>query len=269
MTLAGRYNGNDMQQETKAKISNPERVARIVQRIVEARMYGLIRTKRNATLAIKTRFNALKTVSGKTFINLDGISEKGMKAFDFGGIIQIEVLGMSTKLMFLSRVAQVVQNGVLIPLPESLVSVERRSNTRYMTTLGHGAFIKLGIWTPEARDVTAPLVFEEYADLAGWCSLSDLSLGGASVLTRFPAVLSCLAPEQIDGGAELILPGQAALKLRMEVRWMKRTKERIKVNGVEQYQQKFRFGVRFLELTDYAEISIKQFLKQLSMAEAI
>ena len=258
-----------MQQETKAKISNPERVARIVQRIVEARMYGLIRTKRNATLAVKMRFNALKTTSGKIFINLDGISEKGLKALDFGGAIQIEVLGMSTKLMFMSRVAQVVQNGVMIPMPESLVSVERRSNTRYMTTAGHSAFIRLGIWNPDLRDVTAPPIFAEFEEIGAWCPLSDLSLGGASLLIRFPAVLSCLVPEQIDSGAELILPAQAGIKMRMEVRWIKRTKERVKVNGVEQYQQKFRFGVKFLELSDYAEISIKQFLKQLSMAEAI
>ena len=260
------YNVN---QHNNVKIINPERIVRIMQRMVEGHLVCLIRADKKATLAVKARFNSTRTWNGKTFMFMDGMSEKGLQSLTVDTKVHVEVLGMKTKITFASQVTQVGRPGILLQMPAALLSVERRNNARHQTTEAFGAFIKLAIWKPDQNDFAGPPMFDEYEDLASWFRIRDLSLGGFSAMTRFPSVLKSLGPETVDPDAQLILPGLAPYATKIEVRWSKRTKEAVKVDAMEHYRHTFQFGARFIDLNSLTEVQIKHFLKQLSMATAI
>ncbi len=255
--------------ENRLKISNPQRIARILRRICQASLPVVIRAVSTASIAVKGRAATVNDV-GMGTMRISNISEKGI--IHLVGIekIQVEFVMMSTKVVFMSQVLSREDKTLLISLPTTLVSIERRKNARYNCSEDLMAFLDLSVWRPKSNDMTAPPFYPHFSHLAGLLVVSDLSFGGLCAVARFPSVCQSLTRGVIDDQAKLLLPMQDPLAVGVEIRWLKRIREH--VNGADDagaFQRSFRFGIEFVNQSDQVRLSIRQFIQQLSQAGAI
>lgn len=258
-----------MEQEIKSKITNPTRIMRIISRMCEGRMQALIRTKQQTKVGIRSSFQQINGDREPKTLQFNGISEFGLKKLREGEPVKFEVIGMPTKVVFVARILEKTVDGLICPLPSSLVSIERRQNVRYGTTDAKMAYLKLSFWEPEHEDVAAPPVFEQFYYLASWLPIMDISAGGICVKTHFPSVLEAISQRAQDDEAQLILPMSDLLTIPVAFRWQRRIKNRILDGKRERYQLDFRVGLEFNMVSDYNSLRVKQFLRQLSVADAI
>lgn len=259
-----------MTEQAKAsKITDPERLKRIFAKMCSAGMHVLLRTDEDANLGIRAIFHLIDEVNGENVLYLNGISEKGRQKLEFAKGVRVEVLGMPTRVMFDAQIKRHFGEGIGIAIPESIISLERRQNTRYQTHPRHMAYLVLSSWRASSDDWAAPPVFLMNEPLASWLPLVDISMGGMCILTHFPAVLTAAAPTSIDHNAQLIFPMIGTVPVKVMVRWQKRTIDRKVIGKREHSQRQFRFGIEFIEPEEQLKLKIRQFMRQLSMADAI
>lgn len=259
--------------ESRLKISNPQRVARILRRICQASLQVMVRGAGATGIAVKGRAANILMDSAEPAMRIANISDKGILHLSTMNRVQVEFVMMSTKVVFVANVVAREQNSVLVSLPAALVSIERRKNARYGCTEDLMAFLDLSIWKPQADDATAPPFYPPYRGLSGFLSIADLSFGGLCAVTRFPAVNTVLRRGLIDDRARLVLPMQDPLEVGIEIRWFKRIKEHVKTAAGEEethsFMRSYRFGVEFISQTDEVRMAVRQFIQQLSQAGAI
>lgn len=255
--------------QSSSKIVNPERIHRLFLKMCEGGMNGIIRPESQQNLGIRTSFHMVETSFREPVIFMTDISDKGLQVLNDGITVQIEVVGMPTRVMFRTKIVKKVPGGIVINMPSSLVSIERRRNARYRIVPRYMGYLQFSDWEAEKDDVAAPPVFEQRESLASWCPLSDLSIGGACVRTQFPSVLGIVQPNAADLHAKLILPMVKPIGVEVTFRWQKRIRNRIRVNDEERYRLDFLFGVEFSNLDEAAFLKIRQFLRQLSLADAV
>lgn len=257
--------------ENRLKISNPHRVARILRRICQASLPVMVRSASGgAATAVKGRAASIASDGQAPCIRVSNISDKGIAHLISHSRIQVEFVMMATKVVFASSIIAREQNSILISMPSALVSIERRKNARYGCTQELTAFLDLSLWRPEAEDPTAPIVYPHCRSLGSYLSVADISFGGLCAVSRFPAVSLVLRRGVIDDRARLILPMQQPLEVGVEIRWFKRIKEHVKTDTDEHsFMRFYRFGVEFTTQSDQVRMSIRQFIQQLSQADAI
>ncbi len=256
--------------ENRLKISNPQRVTRILRRICQASLQVMVRSAGSSSVAVKGRASNFVMDSMTPVMRISNISDKGVSHLGNVEKVQVEFVMMSTKVVFVSTILIREQNAIMVAMPSSLVSIERRKNARYACTEDLTAFLDLSIWKPQADDVTAPPFYPHYRDVASFIAIADLSFGGLCAVTRFPAVNTVLRRGLIDDRAKLVLPMQEPLEVGVEVRWFKRIKEHVKGKEDEQsFMRSYRFGLEFISQSDQVRLSVRQFIQQLSQAGAI
>jgi len=257
-------------EESQLKISNAERIARILRRICQASLQVMIRTDAASSVAIKGRAVNLIMDGTAKGMRISNVSEKGMAHLLGLTDIYVEFIMMSTKVMFTARILLREQSSVVVTIPDELVSIERRKNARYFTTPDLSAFLTFSLFRPANDDITAAPYFLHYRDVGALVSLSDLSLGGVCACTRFPSLNAVLRRGMIDDGATLHLPMQAPIPVALEVRWFKKIREHIKASdGTMRSQRTYKYGLEFKGQNESVQIAIRQFLQQLSQAGAI
>lgn len=261
---------NEDNTENRLKISNPTRVARILRRICQASLPVIVRTSKERGVAVKGRAAEVHMDGAVPYMRIANISDKGVEHLLNRSRVQVEFIMMSTKVVFISSILSREESSVLIALPTSLVSIERRQNARYSTTEDLQAYLALSLWKPYSDDVTAPPYFVHYSKIGSYITVADLSFGGFCAITRFPAVNSVLRRGLIDDRAKLIFPMQEPLEVGVEIRWFKKIKEHIKSpEGGQTYMRSYRFGVQFINQSDESKVQVRQFLQRLSQAGAI
>lgn len=259
-----------MTEQVKAsKITNPERLKRVFTKMCSAGMHALLRTNEDANLGIRAVFHLIDESNGQNVLYLNGISEKGRRKLESSKIVRVEVLGMPTRVMFDAAIVRHYGEGIGIAVPDSIVSVERRQNTRYQTLPRQMAYLVLSSWQAEDEDWAAPPVIPIAESMASWLPLADISMGGMCVLTHFPAALTAAAPTTIDENARLIFPMIGPVPVKVQIRWQKRTIDRKIVGDREHSQRQFRFGIEFVDPDENVKLKVRQFMRQLSMADAI
>jgi len=262
-------------QENKVKITNSDRVARILSKICQANLQVFVRAQDNLSLAVKAKASNILSVklSGDNRVltlRLSNISEQGMNYLCQKKKIRIEFIMMATKVMFVSQLVKTEQNTILVTFPKSLVSIERRKNARFSTNENALGYLKVGIWKPDMSDQTASPTYPQYRDIRGYLALADISLGGVCVQTRFPSVCQELTRGRIDESSKLILPMQAEIPIRFEVKWVKKIREHISEPDEESRPvTSYKFGCEFFGHADDIAIGIKQFMSQITQSEAI
>jgi len=231
----------------------------------------MVRAEGAAGVAVKGRASNVVMDSATPALRISNISDKGVTHLGMKARVQVEFIMMSTKVVFVSQILAREQNSILVTMPTSLISIERRKNARYVCTEDLMAFLDLSIWKPLSDDVTAPPYFNQYRDLSGYISIADISFGGLCAVTRFPAVNTVLRRGLIDDRARLVLPMQDPLEVGVEVRWFKRIKEHVKGTNedAQSFMRSYRFGVEFISQTDSVRVAVRQFIQQLSQAGAI
>lgn len=256
-------------EENRLKISNPQRVARILRRICQAGLQVMIRAESSTGIAVKGRATNFVMDASQPALRISNVSEKGIAHLGSQPRVQVEFIMMSTKVVFVSSVVAREHSSILVSLPASLVSIERRKNARYSCTESLSAFLDLSVWKPNLDDLAGPPFFSFYRGISGYVGVADLSLGGLCAVTRFPAVNSVLRRGLIDERAKLILPMQTPIEVGVEVRWSKRIREHIKGKDSQSFQRYYRFGFEFVSQSEEVRIAVRQFIQQLSQAGAI
>jgi hypothetical protein len=61
----------------------------------------------------------------------------------------------------------------------------------------------------------------------------------------------------------------APMPVQAAIRWKRRIKNRFSEDNRERYQLDFRLGIEFLELSEEYQVKIRNYLRQLSVADAI
>lgn len=229
----------------------------------------MVRTAGDTGISVKGRAASVILDSANPSMRISNISEKGIAHISGNAKVQVEFVMMSTKVVFISSVISREHNSLLIAMPLSLVSIERRKNARYTCTEDLAAFLDLSVWKPHQEDVTAPPFYTHQSDVSGYLSIADVSFGGLCAVARFPSVNQALRRGLIDDRARLVLPMQAPIDVGVEVRWAKRIKEHVAATESDSVVRSYRFGVEFTGHTEQLRISIRQFIQQLSQAGAI
>jgi len=256
--------------ESRLKITNPERVQRILSRMCQGSLPVMVRTTENLAVAVKGRAANLILEGSVRAMRISNVSMKGMEFLGNQQAVQVEFVMMSTKVVFVSRILLREQSSILLDVPESLVSIERRKNARYGTTQDLTAFVQFSIYQPPPDDMAAAPFFPHCSDVANHIALSDLSLGGICAVSRFPSLNGILRRGMVDDRAKLYLPMQSPLETSVEVRWFKRIKEHVRVNdGETRSIRSYRFGLEFVAQSEAVQMQIRTFIQRLSQADAI
>jgi hypothetical protein len=230
----------------------------------------MVRTVGDTGVSVKGKAAVVVVDSPRPSMRISNISEKGIAHIAGNARVQVEFVMMSTKVVFVSSVIAREQNSLLITLPMSLLSIERRKNARYACTEDLMAFLDLNIWKPRGEDVTAPPFYLHQKEVSGYLHIADVSFGGICAVARFPSVNQTLKRGLIDDKARLILPMQAPIDVGIEIRWAKRIKEHFATNSADNsFLRSYRFGLEFTGYNDHMRKSIRQFIQQLSQADAI
>lgn len=259
-----------MTNENMLRISNPTRIARIIERICQANLPVILRQMSDSSIAVKGRAVSLSPESNSYGLRISNISEMGIQhLIRPDAKIQVEFVMMSTKVLFVSQIISSDSQSVVLSMPSVLVSVERRKNARYSTTDEHQALVQFSVWKADGNDMTAPPVFFPESQLASFIQIADLSYGGMCVVTRFPSLNTVLRRGLIDEKAKIILPLAEPFEVSLEVRWVKRIKEHIAENESKQIVRSYRFGLEFVKQPENVKIAIHQFIQKVSQSGAI
>ncbi len=231
----------------------------------------LIRADDAKPLAIRGRATELLTQGASGAVRIANISEKGMEFLRGRKGVRVEFVGMATQVVFDSAIVAREDSSLIVAVPDCLISTERRKNARFVATPDFTSFIKFGHWHAEPNDLTSPPIFSHFAEQASWLYVADMSEGGFCATTRFPASLGSIRSGLVDDGAKLYLPMRPPIPLQIEIRWIKKIKEVVKLdNGATSGEQRlYKFGVQFLGLPEPARIAIRQYMQQLTTASAI
>ena len=261
-----------MNQEQNIKISNPERVLRILQRVAQGGLSILVRDLSQIETAVKGRAGSSATVSRMNGFTISGLSERGriyLMAHP-EATLQIEFVLMATKVVFQSKILKIDGNSVMVALPEVLTSMERRKDARYVVTPNARAFVRIDNWHPDQLDPTVVPFFEYQRDNASLLSAGDVSNGGLSIVSRFPSVCKILQRGSVLEQSALILPLEAPIPAMLEVRWVKRIRDSVQdMQGSMRTVRIYKFGIQFLNPSDHLQNEVQKFMAKLAVAEAI
>ena len=173
--------------ESKLKISSPQRVNRILKRICDASLQVMIKGSKLSAVAVKGRAACLIERDKFRAIRISNVSAQGMEFLQDRSKIQVEFVMMSTKIIFISTILSRDENSLVVRMPSFLVSIERRKNARFGTTEDLASFLALSLWIPKVNDATAPPCYPHFEnDIGHYISIADVSMGGFCGITRFP-----------------------------------------------------------------------------------
>jgi len=231
-----------------------------------------VRGVSSSSVLVKGRASGI--LSGGTnnppLMRIANISEKGITHLVGTGRVQVEFVMMSTKVAFVTSVVTREDLSILVLIPQTLVSVERRKNSRYLCNDEVRAFLDLSAWRPQINDLAGPPFYPHGRNIAGFIPVADVSQGGVCGITRFPTSITFVKRGLIDDKATIILPMIGRIPCSLEIRWVKKIKEHQKGQDGKDIQRRFyRFGAQFVGDSDILKVSLRQFMTRLSEAGAI
>ncbi|MCX6124653.1 MAG: PilZ domain-containing protein [Proteobacteria bacterium] len=256
----------------KIKVSNPERILRVLQRVAAGGLAVQVRALKQSETAVKGRAVASGSLQLNHGFTIGGISERGrthLSSLADGGL-QIEFVLLSTKIVFYARMLDLAGNGILVSIPDFLLSIERRTGARFPVSHNTRAYIKLEDWHSEISDPAVLPFFEYQREFASLLHVGDVSVGGLSIVARFPAVCRVLQRSSVIERSQLLLPLSPPIDMMMEVRWVKRVRENVQdYSGHQRTCRAYRFGVQFLSPSEELGVELQKFMARLAVAEAI
>ena len=254
------------------RISSPEKVARVLEKVGASGLPLLIRALSSPSTAIKGRAIPVGGSIRESGFKIGNISEQGIRflAANAAGGIQIEFVLMATKVVFFTSLSFLGRQDCVALLPSYLVSIERRKDTRFPVAGNARAFLSVNSWVPDAGDPATVPFFESTKNLASLLPVGDVSMGGISVVTRFPAACKMLDRGHAIEEVKFYLPLLPAFEVEASVRWCKRQKEAVQdVDGRARISRTYRFGIQFVNPTEELIRNLQLFIQQISQADAI
>ncbi len=259
----------NQEQETSSKISNPESIARLVTKMCDGNMQVLLRHRDSGKVTIRGTFSKIGKFKGDAAILLGKMSDVGLAKLETKMPIRVEVLGMSSQLTFLTVIVDKTKDGIICAMPRSLVSTERRTNSRFRVTPGITAFMNFDFWKSQQSDPACPPFFSSYGGLSNWISVADISLGGVCLLVRFPSFLHAAEKQTDVVQGFLHLPMTPPMPMTGVIRWRRKIKNRVEDSAEERFALEYRIGFEFGTIEEEQMQKIRHFIRQLTVAEAI
>ena len=258
-----------MSDDAKLQITNPERLERVLEKLCNTKMSGIIRVKSKRNLAIRCVFSFIDINEKQKSIGFTNISVAGLENLRNESSILVEVVGLPFKLTFTTKIEVTRETGIIVSFPKLLQSLERRDKQRYRVVDSLTPFLNLSLWQPDFDALDSPPVFSQFEKIGSWLPIADLSVAGASIMCRFPGVMNTIQQGMNDQNATIILPMGKVIETPVTIRWMRRQKKRTSSIGPVTYDYTFRFGVEFHDLHSESKNLIDQFLRKLCIAKAI
>ncbi len=253
-----------------SKISNPDRISRLVARMCDGNMQVLLRHRDSGKVTIRGAFIKMGNIGQKPVILMGKMSEAGLIKLERDMPVKVEVLGMSSQLTFQTLIVDKNQDGIICSMPKTLINTERRTNSRFRVSNKLTAFMSFGFWKSVENDPSSSPFFSSYGGIPNWIGIADISMGGVCLVTRFPAFLHASEAMTDKVQALLHLPMSQPLPMNGVIRWRRKIKNRVEDELVgERFQLEYRIGFEFAEIGDDQQQKIRHFIRQLTVAEAI
>lgn len=253
------------------RVSNQETIRRVLEKALDVRLLCMIKYQGDTSISVKGNIIDLITEKKNTsIIRFGNISSKGLKYLREKSLVQIECSIMSKKVIFTSRILSMDISSIFVEVPEHLLTVNRRSDERYKCLKEFGAFFKFSNFAPGWDDFSATPFYSHYGHYSGLIAIDDISLGGASLRTNFPAINKVTFKGFVDHDATFIFPMQQYLRTSIELRWIKKIKE-YHQDHVSQPRPvtSYRLGLQFIDKSPKLLDSIRIFIHQLNQKQAI
>ena len=258
--------------EQKIRISSPERVARLLEKVAQSRLPLLVRALSTPAIAVRGRAVQEAGVSRNQGFKIIDISDRGLKFLseNSAGGLMVEFALMSTKVEFFTSITELNTTGCTVSLPDCLMSIERRKNARFQVGGSSRAFLSMDSWLPDAEDIAAVPFFESSNELGPLILVGDISEGGVSLVTRFPSMCTVLGRSSIQETGKLYLPMANPIAFEAAIRWSKTVKDVLPdEKGVNRIIRLYRFGVQFVNPSAGLVNQIQMFIQKIGQAEAI
>lgn len=261
-----------VQEEQQVKISSPEKVARLLDKVAESGLPLMIRSVASPTISVKGRAISNGGSVRDHGLMIGNISERGIKFLveNAQGGVQVEFVLMSSKVVFFTSISHFNRQDCIVNLPAFLTSIERRKDSRYFVAGNNRAFMGISSFYPEIKDTATHPFFESSKELCSLIPVGDVSMGGISLVSRFPAACKFLDRGHTLNEAEFHLPLSPPIIVDASVRWCKRLKETVvDTEGKSRVIRVYKFGIQFMQPTEELLRSIQGFIQKLSQADAI
>ena len=254
------------------RISSPEKVADL---LVKAAAIGcplLIKAVSAPTASVRGRAFPNDNIEISKQLKIGNISANGLAHLAAHGSegVQIEFILAAIKIVFVTTLSSFTGQTFLVNYPKFLESFERRKDARIAAVGNSRAYISLESWMPDSSDFSTAPFFESSKEFSSLILVGDVSAGGISLVSPFPAIRSAISVSEKLHSAFFHLPMQRPLKVMVSIRWAKKTVEIIKSEGDQDRSvTSFRFGVQFNDPSEAVKKSLKAFLATAALADAI
>jgi hypothetical protein len=258
-----------MNQEKLKTINDPKEVLQSLNSLCHEKLSGLIKIQAQTKLMVRFNLDNL-ILTSPPYLHVKNISTKGMEYLTAGLAVQVEVIGLKQRVVFLSQIMSTEHDSALLTIPSYINVHERRINTRYPTGREMAAFLNIKDFAVDGNDITHPPIFGLYKPLSSWVLVRNISIGGAMIETNFPGIHDFLGEKKGWNAGQLILPRMTSPQISFEVRWQKRLRETLAMDdNATRSQLKFQSGIRFGETPEGFIDLITLFTNKLSVATAI
>lgn len=232
----------------------------------------LIRTIANPTIAVKGRAKSSPGPLSLHGFKVGNISERGLEhlAKNAKGGVQLEFALSSMRVTFYSSISHFALDDCTFTLPDFLVSIERRKNTRFAVLGAQRAFISIPDWQPNSSSPGLAPYFASSQELSALLPVSDVSMGGLSICDKFPAVCSIFKEIPAEKRMFLLFPMMKPLEILGSIRWHRKTRDvTTELDGRSRIVSAYRYGIMFLNPSEELTTSIRGFIQMIAQAEAI
>ena len=275
--------------EKAIAFSKPEQVLEILREVNRRKTQVLIKYSNDGKLV---RGVVEDLLGSEGSLVIAGISPSGDSLLAAYKLVRIEFILLSKKIVFVSKIKQLVSGKILLAIPEKLVAYERRANARFRVPISCAAFLEFTDRKFEVERFDAPFVpvFQRNENSsAPRLRIDDVSLGGVACHTRYGAISELFRADEDELKAILYLPSTNPLQVFVTVRWTKKTTaavnqgeysefQRIVANRIklmpnsDEMQMKetfFRIGFQFTEVNSELDGSLRAFMKLVQTAESV
>lgn len=256
----------------KIKITSPGKVAELLAKVAASGCPLLIKALSMPDISVRGRAFPNDNLQSSTQLKIGNLSANGLThlAKHSAGGVQVEFILAAIKIVFVTTLSSFTGLTCLVNYPKLLESVERRKEARIPAIGNSRAYLSLDSWTPDASDPSTVPFFESSKEFAPLIMIGDVSNGGLSVVSTFPAICRSLSVSDRIEGALFHLPMQHPIRVMISIRWAKKTVDIIKSEGDQDRSiTSFKFGIQFEDASEEVKKSLKAFLATAALADAI
>lgn len=275
--------------EKAIAFTRPEQVLEILREVNRRKTQVLIKYTSDGKL-VRGVVEDLLASEGSLVVS--GISSAGDELLAPYVLVRIEFILLSKKIIFVTKIKQRVPGKILLAVPDRLVALERRTNSRFRVPIPCAAFLEFPDRKVEFDRFDAPFMprfLRNDASSAPRVRIDDVSLGGVACFTRYAGIAELFRADEEELNACLYLPSTAPLHVRVTVRWTKKTTSAVLTGNYEEFQRiiasrlkllptsdemqmrenYYRIGFQFTEVTSELDSSLRSFIKLVQTAESV